>query len=268
MTQPDPASLTHRLEGEGPPVLLLNGGMMSYPGWEKVAATLRDRYRLLLFDFRGQLLSPGQAPASLEGHVDDVIALLDAVGWPTCHFVGTSFGALVSVALAARHPERVASLALITAMDHATPAFDAESREMREILESIAAGGDRGPFYDLLTTRVYSASYRQAEAASLAARRKDVERMPASWFEGVDRLLAAIEGFDLRPLLAEIRCPSLVVIAGEDRVMPAHNAMALAEALGAEVREHPAAGHALVAEDPRWLADVCLEFLAARRHPR
>ena len=60
----DSTVLAHRLEGEGPPVVLLNGGMMTFPSWEAIAAPLRARYRLLRFDFRGQLLSPPTSPAT------------------------------------------------------------------------------------------------------------------------------------------------------------------------------------------------------------
>ncbi len=102
-----PASvLTHRLEGAGQPVLLLNGGLMTLAGWETLAAPLRARFQVLRCDFRGQLLSPGASPPTLDGHADDVVALLDGLGLETVHVVGTSFGALVAVILAARWPER------------------------------------------------------------------------------------------------------------------------------------------------------------------
>ena len=86
--------LTHRIEGEGPPVVLLNGGMMTFPSWEAFAAPLRARYRLLRFDFRGQLLSPptpsDAMPSDLAGHAADVEALFDRLGWESAHPVGAS----------------------------------------------------------------------------------------------------------------------------------------------------------------------------------
>lgn len=256
--------LTHRVEGEGSPVVLLNGGMMTFPGWEPVAAELRQHFEVLLFDFRGQLLSPGKPPGSLAGNARDVADLLDAVGWSSAHLVGTSFGALTAVEIAATWPERVRSLTLITAMDKVTDDFRAQSDAMRAVLADIAGGGDREPFYRLLTERVYSAGYRQAEAALLAARGTEVGRLPQAWFDGVDGLLASIEAFDLTDRLPLVQSPSLVVIAGDDQVMAADRAQALAAALDAPVAGHPEGGHALVAEDPAWVAATCLEFLLAR----
>ena len=260
---PVPAPLTHRLEGtDGPPVVVLNGGMMTFPAWEPVAARLRASHRVMLCDFRGQLLSPGVGPADLAGHAADVAALLDHVGWRSAHVVGASFGAEVALELAAAAPDRVRSLVAVTAMDRETPEFRAGNEQMRAVLADILAGGERGSFYDVLVEGIYSQRYRQAEAALIAARRAQIDQLPLAWFAGVDRLLAAIEGFDLTPRLGAVECPALVVLAADDQVMSPERSRALAAALGADTAVHPTSGHGLVVEDPEWLAGVCLDFLA------
>ena len=271
----EPKPLAHTIAGEGPPVVLLNGGMMTFPSWEPVASRLRDGgdpsrgYRTLSFDFRGQLLSPGPPPSDLAGHARDVIALLDHVGWESACFVAVSFGAEVAIELAAAHPRRVRALTLITAMDRETPQFRRGSDEMRAILAGVLAGGDRRPFYDKLIEDVYSAAFARQEAAAFAARRAQIDVLPAGWFAAVDGLLAALEGFDLRDRLARIHCPALVAIAGDDRVMAPERSRALAAVLGAEVVEHPTAGHGLVFEDPVWLAAAVRDFLdRCEGHPR
>lgn len=268
-------SLAHRVAGDGEPVVLLNGGMMSFASWEPLATSLREPradpespgHRLLGFDFRGQLLSPGTPPPDLAGHASDVVGLLDSLGWGAAHLVGASFGAEVAIELAAAHPARVRSLVAITAMDRVTPEFRRDSDEMRVILAAVRAGGERTRFHDTLIEGVYSPAYRREQAAVLAARRAQLDRIPAPWFEGVDGLLAALETFDLRERAAAVRCPSLVVIAAADRVMPPERSRVLASLLRAEVVEHPTAGHALVAEDPEWLARALLDFLARHAAP-
>ena len=259
------SALTHRLEGDGPPVVLLNGGMMTFSSWEAVAAPLRSRYRLLRFDFRGQLLSPRTATRtevpSLAEHASDLAALLEQTSWASAHLIGASFGAEVALELAARQPNLVRSLVVITAMDRETPEFRHGSDEMRAELARRLAGGESPRFYDMLVESVYSSAYREAEAATLAARRAQTDLLPRAWFEGVDDLLAALEAFDLTPLLGRIRCPALALIAAEDRIMDGERARAMAAAIGAEIRLHPTAGHGLVVEDPDWVAAACLEFL-------
>jgi pimeloyl-ACP methyl ester carboxylesterase len=259
--------LTHQIRGSGPPAVFLNGGMMSFPAWEAVSSRLARGRQVLLFDFRGQLLSPGPPPADLNGHCRDLLDLLDSLGWTQADLIGTSFGAEVAVVVAGREPERVRSLSLITAMERATPAFSRQSREMRTILNEIAAGGARHRFYDLLVERVYSRAYRDREAALLAARRVEVARLPDHWFAELEGLLAAIEEFDVTKPAAAVCCPTQVLIAGLDEVMSDAGARALAAATGAEIHLHAGAGHAVVAEDPAWVADR-LEAFLERTSPR
>lgn len=256
--------LAHQVEGAGVPLLLLNGGMMTFASWEPIAAVLREHWQVLRCDFRGQLLSPAapdEGSGSLAEHADDLIALMDARGWPAAHFVGTSFGAEISLGLAARHPERFRSLTLITAMDRETPEFRRGNDEMQAILRDILAGGPRQPFWDALLADVYSAGYLAREEEVMAARAAKLDLLPPSYFAGIGRILRQIAGFDFQGRLAKYPFPSLVVIAGDDRVMAPERSRALAAAIGAEVAVHESAGHGLVAEEPLWLAAVCREFL-------
>jgi len=248
-------------EGSGAPVVLLNGGMMSYPAWEPIAAILRDRFEVLRFDFRGQLLAPGAPPDDLAGHAADVVDHLDAEGWESAHVVAASFGALVAIELAARAPGRVRSLTLMVAMDRSTPEWRRESDAMRGIVAEVIAGGARAKFYDTLVEGVYSKAYRESHAAILDARRAQIDLLPVEWFRGVDAILAVVEEFDLTSRIAAIRCPALVIDAAHDRVMSAVRSHALATALGARHLVHPRSGHALVAEDPQWVGESCLAHL-------
>ena len=111
------ALITHYAVGEGEPVLLLNGGAMTMAAWEPIAAPLATRFRVVRCDLRGQLLTPGPPHDTLGQHADDVVALLDALDIPSVHVIGTSFGAMVGLVLAARHPQRVQSLVAGTTTD-------------------------------------------------------------------------------------------------------------------------------------------------------
>ncbi len=101
------APLAHEVAGQGPPLLLLNGGLMSLRAWEPVVTRLRTQFTVIRCDLRGQLLSPGAPPATLSGHADDVCALLDHLGIGQAHVAGASFGALVGITCAAHHLARV-----------------------------------------------------------------------------------------------------------------------------------------------------------------
>lgn len=264
MSGTDP--LGHLVEGDGPTVLLLNGGMMSYGAWEPVAAVLRDGFRLVRFDFRGQILSPGKAHPRLEKHAEDVVRLLDALGIESAHLAGTSFGGLVATLVAADHPDRARSLFAATITLRSEPAMVEGTRAMRRIAADCARGGDRDRFHEILLESVYSPSFRARHALTLEGRRAALDLLPAQWFADLDGILAAVEEFDLGPAAARIACPSAVVLAAHDAVMPVAGARELASLLpgldgsGAKVLEHPSCGHGMVAEDPGWLAEQCRRF--------
>jgi 3-oxoadipate enol-lactonase len=256
--------LTHRVDGHGPPLVLLNGGLMSLTVWEPVAAPLAARYRVVRCDFRGQLLTPGEPPATLDGHAADVLALVDHLGLGRPHVAGTSFGAFVAVKLAAHHPERVASLALLAATDRVERGSeeDALGLALRRACRAAAEGGDGGHVLDLLSQQTYSPRWLAARKELLRERREQMAALPPAWFHAVERFLDALDGLDLRDELARVRCPSLVVGAELDRTFPVSASRALAASLADATLEIVAgAGHAVVVEAPDRVAQILDSYL-------
>jgi 3-oxoadipate enol-lactonase len=262
---PGPAPLTHRVDGAGPPLLLLNGGLMSLTAWEPVAASLAARHRVIRCDFRGQLLSPGEPPATLEGHARDVLALVDHLRLTRMHVAGTSFGAFVAVKVAASHPERVASLALVAATDRVErgSAEDTRGVALRQACRAAAEGGDAGQVFDLLASQNYSPQWLATRSELLRQRRLQTASLSPTWFRSVERFLDALDDLDLRPELARVRCPTLVLGAELDRTFPPTASRALvASLLDATLEIVEGAGHAVVVEAPDRVAEILESFLA------
>jgi 3-oxoadipate enol-lactonase len=256
-----PEVLAHRIDGTGETVLLLNGGLMSIASWDSIAGPLAERFQVVRCDFRGQLRSPGPPHSDLLGHVADLAALLDALGIPRTHVVGTSFGAEVGLLLAALHPARVSSLVAATATDVATEALRDGDRFAREWAIA-AASGDRSRLLEQLEPLFYSEAYVAGHRTELAERAAQVGLLPAGWFRQAAELLASLENVDLRRYLGGITCPVLVVAAGEDRLMPLERSRALASAIpGARMDVVEGSGHALVVEKPEEFTRICLRFL-------
>ena len=256
--------LTHRVTGaaSGDPVLLLNGGLMTFVSWGPIAEDLGRAFPVIAFDFRGMLLSPGTPPPALDGHVDDVVALLDHLEVSRVHAVGTSFGAEVAVLLAAARPERVRSLTLVTATDRTTRDMWKAGERMREVCRDAAAGGDGGVVLDLLMPGAFSPQYVAAQASVMPVRRQQFAAMPRPWFEALDALLGSLKDLDLRPALSRIACPTLVVGAELDATFPPVHSLALAGAVrGARLEMVAGSGHALVAEQPDRLLEILWSFL-------
>jgi pimeloyl-ACP methyl ester carboxylesterase len=244
-----PSVLTHRIDGDGSPLLLLNGGMMSMAAWEPIARRLAARHRVIRCDFRGQLLSPGAPRASMEDHADDVAALLDALGETRVDVVAASFGAYVGLLLAARHPKRVRSLVAATVTDVADEGLGEPGARLAETVRASARGGERTAVYDAIVHLAYTPEWQAAHAEEIAARRAQVGLLPDAWFTGLEGLLGALVKVDLRAVLPKIACPVLVVAAGRDAAMPRERTEAVATAIpGASLVVVPGSGHALIVE--------------------
>jgi fatty-acyl-CoA synthase len=254
--------LTHLSEGEGPPIVLLNGGLMSIRAWDPVAHRLAAHWRVVRCDFRGQLLTAGPAPGTLAGHARDVVALLDHLGIDRAHLAGTSFGALVALVAAAYAPTRVRSVVAMTATDHVSAEHDAGLTEVARLAEEAAAGGDGGRIFDVLEPFTFSETYRRRHAATLAARRQAVGQLPPAWYHGLRDLLGALRGADLRPLLPRVTCPVLVVAAEHDLTFPPEQSRALAARLPlGRLELVPGASHGVVVEQPQEVASLVAGFV-------
>ena len=259
-----PGTIAHRTDGNGEPVVLLNGGMMTIASWTGIAEALARRWSVVRCDFRGQLLSPGPPfHTTFAEHAADVIGVLDALGIPRAHIVSTSFGAEVGLLVAADYPDRVASLVAATVTDYATPAFRDGAIALGNACADALSGRSRYAAWDELSRVAYSEAYRAANAGLLAARRQRVADLPDIWFEGAASMVAPLVDLDLRPALPRIACPTLVLIAELDDVMPVDRSRALAAAIrGAEVEEVAGSGHALVVEQPAAFIAACERFLS------
>jgi pimeloyl-ACP methyl ester carboxylesterase len=99
--------------GSTEPVLAVHGISSHRRLWDWLRVEAPE-LTLLAPDLRGRGDSIGvSGPSSVEQHVEDLVAVLDAQGLDAVHVCGMSMGGFIAVELAARHPERVKSLVLV-----------------------------------------------------------------------------------------------------------------------------------------------------------
>lgn len=254
--------LTHRVDGTGPPLLVLNGGFMTIGAWDSFVSALAATRRVIRCDFRGQLLTPGPYADSFQEHVADIVALLDFLGIARTDVAGASFGGEVALLLAAAAPDRVDRLTVITATDCADArmrkgALDARARAER------AAAGDREAaeaMFRSILNETWSAGWLSKQPADFVeSRAKQLANLPPAYFEGGAALLRLLETLDLRSELPRIRARTLVIGGAEDRVFPPEHSRAITAAIaGAELKIVPDTGHGLLFERP----DVVIDAIA------
>ncbi len=98
---------------EAPETVVMHHGIGATGAiWSGWLPALIDRYRVLIFDMRGHGESAAELPVSLELLVDDLLAVMGAVGLGRAHLVGESIGGTIALAAALRAPERVRTLTI------------------------------------------------------------------------------------------------------------------------------------------------------------
>ena len=102
-------SIDYDVQGEGPPLLLINGLGFGRWGWFKQIPAFTRHFRTITFDVRGERgLSNGVADLTGEA-----VALLDHLGVGRTHVLGTSLGGFVAQELALVRPDLVDRLVLV-----------------------------------------------------------------------------------------------------------------------------------------------------------
>ena len=276
----DGRRLAYRRTGEGP-VLVCHGGG---PGFSSLylggLAGLGDELELVLLDPRG---TGGSAKPSdprayaIEDYVSDLEDLREHLGLERMQLFGHSHGGIVGMAYAARHPERVERLILASTLPRFSPEAEAamaaavESHadepwyeDARAALE-VEEAGDFETDEDLaeLTLRefpFYFASYGDDERAYLETLRGDTPNADALRLFNQEQ----VPSFDLRPELAQIAAPTLVIAGEEDFITGPLSAAELSEGIaGAETVLIPGCGHFIFVEAPEAFRDSVLAFLGA-----
>ncbi|HEY0932203.1 MAG TPA: alpha/beta fold hydrolase, partial [Trebonia sp.] len=103
-------SLAGEEAGTGEPAVLLHGFSFDAALWDPQFPALARHYRTIRYDLRG--FGASGPPVAGQGHLGDLLALLDALAVDRAHLVGLSLGANLALAAAALHPDRVRSVVL------------------------------------------------------------------------------------------------------------------------------------------------------------
>src|SRR5215217_2377606 len=227
-----------------PPILLIMGGASSMDWWEDgFCERLMAGSRFVIrYDHRdtGRSVSyePGAAPYSLRDLAEDAVGLLDAFGLQSAHLVGMSMGGWIGQLVALDHPDRVASLTLISTSPTAGPDWSDRDAVIDYIVE-----GER-PFAG-------SRPFDEAAIREIAARAFDRTTNFASSIinhAGID------SGDRWRERVGEVSAPTLVIHGTEDPMYPYGNAVVLAKEIpGAQLLALERVGHGV---PPRDLWDV------------
>lgn len=238
-----------RVQGEGEPIVLLHGWGLSSESFSGTGKALEAEFALYAVDLPGfgWTAPPPSAWGSSDyaAHID---RFMDVVGLSSANVLGHSFGGRVAIALAARFPERVRKLVLVAS------AGIRPRRTARYYLKAAAAK---------LAGRGFSAAIwgRLGERMRAAA----IARAGSRDYLRAGRMrptLVKLVNEDLRPCLARIGAPTLIVWGNHDREISETSMRIVAQGIrSARLEILDGAGHVPFADMPERFTQLVRAFL-------
>ena len=261
-------NLAYQVHGDGPIDLLLVISFISHvehlwedPGFARFLTRLTQFARLIIWDRRGSGLSD-DGPLGIEHEIGDINAVLEAAGSERPAVLAYNAGGPLAALYAARFPERVGALVLYgcllhTVRDDDLPWMEREEERERRVGGIISRWGEGTNLSVLAPTA--------ADDPQMRAWLARLERLAASPGQA-RRLVTAAGEADVRPALAEISAPTLVLHrTGEVFVDVRHGREYAARIAGAHIVELPGVDSLPSAGDTDAILGEIEEFLTGGR---
>lgn len=239
-----------------PTVIFVHGAQCDHSVWILQSRYLAHHgYGVLAVDLPGHGRSAGPALASVEDLAEWVAAVQDAVGVKQAAIVGHSMGSLIALECAARHPQRVAKIALL-----------ATAYPMKVSAELLDATKSNEPLaQDMVNIWSHSAYAHYPNNPG-----------PGFWIIGenlrlMQRQTPGVMHVDFAACnayaggadaAAKVGCPALFLIARRDAMTLARSAQSFAQTVeGARMVMIEGSGHNMMAEKPDEVLDALVAFL-------
>lgn len=268
----DGVDIAYQVLGDGPIDLVFVEGFMTHrqvmwelPAYARFCERLAEFSRLILFDKRGMGMSDRVAGATtLETRMDDIRAVMDAVGSERAAVMGESEGGPLSILFAAAHPDRTRALIL-------------QGAELRERSDEAWPWGESTE--QELEARLADLPDRWGQVSEDSARAVFPSVGPAPWLadwfsrmftsaatpNSADAFIRMAFEIDVREVAPTIHVPTLILHAIKDQICHVENGRWFARNIpDAKYVELPGGDHLAFFEPEEILAEI-REFLTGRR---
>ena len=267
-------SIAYQVVGEGGPDLVFVPGVISnveyawlQPACAAWLRSLASFSRLIWFDKRGTGVSDRVTDVpTLETRMDDVRAVMDAVGSQQAVLMGVSEGGPMSILFAATYPERVSALILWGSDVKGVRTDDYPwARSFDEAIRAVEDAAERWGSPDYCDEALRTAAPSLADDEDFRRWWATYMRLAASPASAAALLRMNME-IDVRRVLPAIRVPTLVLHRTDDRLVDVQNSRYIAERIPhARGVELPGVDHfAWIGDTERVLAEI-KTFLAEVR---
>lgn len=242
---------------ELPALAFVHGAGFDHSIWQQQTRYLAHHgYSVLAVDLPGHGRSGGTPIPDIAGLGDWIAAAIEASGAPAATVIGHSMGALAALEAAARHPDRVRRLGLLGV---------AAKMPVHPELLAAAAAGDRKAIALIAGWAHGARAHRGGNIVSGIWLMQAGARLQERARAGVlaNDLQASDEYSDALESAAAVKCRTLCLLGGQDRMTPVKAAAPLVGALSDAVQVVlPEAGHMMMVEAPGATLDALAAFLS------
>lgn len=252
----------YEVHGQGPETIVFSHGLL-WSGFlfHKQVAFLKDRYRVVTYDHRGQGNSEiTESGYEMDNLYEDAAALIEGLELGAVHFAGLSMGGFVGMRLAARRPDLLRSLILMETSAQPEP-FVIKYQLLNTLVKLFGV--------DVVAPQVMRIMFGKTFLSD-PARKAEREQMECYLRSNDRRIVRAVNGVigrnGLTQELNQIHCPTLVMVGTED--------IATVPAKAEHIHRHipqsklvyiQHAGHSSSIEEPEQVNRAIASFLEAVR---
>jgi 3-oxoadipate enol-lactonase len=238
----------------GPALLLVHPLGADLHFWDECAAAWQHRFASVACDLRDAGRSPrGAEPVAIAQHVEDLEGLRRALGLAQVIPVGCAIGAMVAAAYAAAHPAATAALVLASPTHRTAEAAAAMLAERATLVRRAGMAAILPGAVD----KAFEQQPRDERYRGYLAR--FAAQDPQAYAASIDAILDADVTTDLRA----VRCPTLVVAAAHDLLLPPAQARLVHGLVPhAQFALMEDAAHFAPFQRPEGFAGLVLSFLA------
>ncbi|MEZ7159749.1 4-carboxymuconolactone decarboxylase [Streptomyces sp. MAD19A] len=261
MTEGKTETLQYRFDGpEHLPVLILGPSLgTTWHMWDRQVPELTKQWRVFRFDLPGHGGAPAHPAASVGDLATRLLATLEGLGVHRFGYAGCALGGAVGIELALRHPERLASLALIAA----SPRFGTAD-EFRQRGVIVRTNG-LDPIARSAPDRWFTGGFAAAQPAITEWAVQMVRTTDPGCYIAACEALAS---FDVRAGLGSVGVPTLVLVGSEDQVTgPAEARTLVAGIPDARLAVVPGASHLVPVEQPAAVTDLLVRHFSTAWQP-
>ena len=243
--------------GEGPPLFLLHSLLSDRASFDAVAPKLSQSFRVIVPELPG--FGRSQAVSGSLADIADRMAeaVSDAAGGEDAIVLGNGYGGFVALQMAIRHPK--IATRLILADSGAT--FSEDGRQAFRNIAAASSAKGLAALTDVAMRRLFAPEFQEANPALMRDRREGFLKTDPEVFRAACDALAEL---DLRPELARVEVPVLVLVGEHDEATPPPMSQELAALLpDARLKIILGCAHVPQLQAPKLFLETIADFLPA-----